>query len=423
MKPFDQCQLIGGAYGRIDAPFLWFQTLKETLEKLGFLQCPFDACTFCLVTPQVNGAPKVHGILGIHVDDGLGGGDRYFSKVIEELRSIYNFGSYDEREFTFTGIHYRQWDDSSIEYDQIAYIERIHPIHIPRERRKQPTADLTPAEVKELRRLNGSLQYAAVHSRPDIAAKVGFLQTCVNKGQVQHLLEANKVLQEAKTHQISLMIVPIPEEHVTYCTFSDASFATSRDSNSYQGTLVFATDWRMLANERSVIIPVAWSSKKIARVVRSTLSAEVVSLCCSLDRMSWIRLIWEWMKDPSVNIACPEQVLQRAPQASLVTDCKSAYDVSTKTAIPNCVELRTQLECLLLRERLQENCQLRWVHSKAMLADCLTKVMDSAELRRRLLSGEYTLCDEYKTLSDRAEHRQSLKWLQAPKSNLQEPHK
>ena len=45
MAPTDQCRLEGGAYGRIDAPFLWFQTLKQTLEELGFIQSPFDPCT------------------------------------------------------------------------------------------------------------------------------------------------------------------------------------------------------------------------------------------------------------------------------------------------------------------------------------------------------------------------------------------
>ena len=91
----DQCLLEGGAYGRIDAPFLWFQTFKDTPEELGFLQCPFDACTFMLVTPGKEG-PKVHGVLGIHVDDGIGGGDRYFKDVIDKLRAKYSFGSYDE---------------------------------------------------------------------------------------------------------------------------------------------------------------------------------------------------------------------------------------------------------------------------------------------------------------------------------------
>ncbi|CAE7416296.1 TY5A [Symbiodinium microadriaticum] len=193
MGPTDQCRLEGGAYGRIDAPFLWFQTLKQTLEELGFIQNPFDACTFSLVTKGPDGEPRVHGVLGIHVDDGIGGGDSYFGRIIEQLRGIYNFGSYDEREFVLTGILFRQWDDGSIEMDQMAYIEKISPIHVPRDRRLRSEDPLSASEVHELRRLNGSLQYAAVHTRPDIAAKVGFLQSMVTKGRVKHLLEANKV--------------------------------------------------------------------------------------------------------------------------------------------------------------------------------------------------------------------------------------
>ena len=204
--------------------------------------------------------------MGIHVDDGIGGGDEYFGRVIELLRAIYNFGSYEEGEFTFTGIHFKQWLDGSIEMDQTSYVEKIAPIHVPRERRLQPNASLSPEEVKELRRLNGSLQYTAAHSRPDIAAKVGFLQTRINKGQVQHLLEANKVLHEAKAHQVSLMIDPIPEDNVTFCTFSDASFATSKDNNSYQGTLVVITDWKMLANHNPNAPP---GSKRLRTMLSS----------------------------------------------------------------------------------------------------------------------------------------------------------
>ena len=96
----------------------------------------------------------------------------------------------------------------------------------------------------------------------------------------------------------------------------------------------------------------------------------------SLDRLSWIRIFWEWMKNPDVRWQEPQQVLKAAHRASAVTDCKSVYDICTKTAVPTCEEYRTTLECLLIRERLSENTQMRWVNSQAQLADCLTKVMD-----------------------------------------------
>ena len=94
-----------------------------------------------------------------HVDDLL------YGRIIEQLRDIYSFGSYDEGEFVFTGIRFRQWDHGSIEMDQDDYIERISPFHVPRDRRLRPEDPLTASEVHELRRLNGSLQYAAVHNK------------------------------------------------------------------------------------------------------------------------------------------------------------------------------------------------------------------------------------------------------------------
>ena len=51
-------------------------------------------------------------------------------------------------------------------------------------------AEVTEVERQELRRLCGSLQYAAAHTRPDLCAKTGQLQSMVTRAKVKHLLEA-----------------------------------------------------------------------------------------------------------------------------------------------------------------------------------------------------------------------------------------
>ena len=172
----EQCGLIGGAYGRADAPILWYRTLRQTLEELGFVACPFDGCLFSLVTKTPSGKPHVRGCLGLHVDDGIGGGDSYFREVIERLRVKYEFGAYNEGEFEFCGVRYFQWDDGSIEMNQDSYVQRIAPVEIPKFRRQEPQSSLTALETQQLRQICGSLQYAAVHTRPDLSAKVGELQ-------------------------------------------------------------------------------------------------------------------------------------------------------------------------------------------------------------------------------------------------------
>ena len=294
---------------------------------------------------------------------------------------------------------------------QEEYVKKISPLQIPKHRRVEPAAAVADEEKQSLRQICGSLQYAAVNTRPDLAAKVGEIQSSIGSATVGHLAVANRVLAEAKKNRVCLMIVPIHTKEVTFCGFSDASFASCHNNSSRRGLLIFATGSRLLKNQTAVISPVAWSSRKIPRVIRSTLSAEAVALSGALDRLSWIRIMWEWLKDPSVNIASPEEVLKRSPTAAIATDCKSLYDITTRTAPPACEETRTTLECLLIRERLAENCRLRWVNSQATLADCLTKIMDCSVLRQHLLSGMYALFDETATLQERADKRARFDWV------------
>ena len=53
MEEGDQCELKGGAYGRIDAPYLWYQELRGALLELGFQQCPLDRCVYTLGTASL----------------------------------------------------------------------------------------------------------------------------------------------------------------------------------------------------------------------------------------------------------------------------------------------------------------------------------------------------------------------------------
>lgn len=139
---------------------------------------------------------------------------------------------------------------------------------------------------------------------------------------------------------------------MTFCAFSDASFLSGTEKFAHQGAMIFATTPELLENKRAVVAPVAWISKKIHRVTRSTLGAEAVALSGATDRLMWIRLLWNWLINPEFKWQSPEKALKATKQAALVTDCKSAFDLLTRTAIPQCEEHRTTIECLLIRERL-----------------------------------------------------------------------
>jgi hypothetical protein len=74
---------------------------------------------FGLYSPDGAGGMKCHGALGIHVDDGIAGGDKKFHDMLRRVENRFKFGAFEKGEFKYTGIHFKQWDDCSIEYDQI----------------------------------------------------------------------------------------------------------------------------------------------------------------------------------------------------------------------------------------------------------------------------------------------------------------
>ena len=203
-----------------------------------------------------------------------------------------------------------------------------------------------------------------------------------------------------------------------------------------------ACDEKVAENERSKVNPILWASRKIQKVAVSTLSAEATSLAGSVDTLAWVRLFWAWMMDhrcewklgeetlsklppafsalkddilesPNATLCKTHQMLEMIPteQAVVPTDCKSLFDLISKTAAPSCSEFRTVLQAKLIKEHLGTGVLLRWVPSGAQLADALTKIMDNTVLREILKLGTYKLNDEQEILKHRADIRTRVKWL------------
>ena len=265
-----------------------------------------------------------------------------------------------------------------------------------------------------------------MHTRPDLASRLSFLQSDINKATVTTLIDANKTLHEAKRHaNVSITINPIPCDDLRFLAFSDASFASSKNPDSHTGSIIMSTYKDIGDNVTCTVNPISWGCKKIQRVVTSTLSAETVSFSSVLDQLSWIRLYWAWLLNPQVRWQNPEEALQklptsystatvkaqRLPEDTIATDCKSLYDLITRTAPPACSEFRTQLNARKIKEMISEGVSVRWVHSGAQLADSLTKIMDTSFLRETLLQGRYRLNDELEILKARSDSRTRLKWL------------
>ena len=405
-------KLKGNAYGRVDAPLLFYKEFRSRLENEVFEAHPLDNCIFLLRNKF--DPSKLDGILGTHVDDGIGGGNSRFEAALERIQKHLPFGNREYGKFKFTGLTIEQQADFSIRINQKDYIHQIDPIDVPKLRRKEPEAKVTSNELQHLRALCGSMQYAAVHSRPDIMAKVSFLQKRICDAKVQDLLEGNRVLKEAKeTSETTIIVQPIPMEKVTFASFGDASFASESQLKAQQGVFIAACTKELSENKISDISPMAWHSKQISRVVRSTLSAEAYAMSSSLDKLTWLRCMCAIIKDSRFRWQKPEESLKAEPKALLVTDCKSLYDLVNKMATPNCQEWRTTIEVMLIKQQSSESTDCRWISTAIMIADCLTKPMDSTFMRKVLSLGKFRIYDDANELKNNPNRTFSTRWVES----------
>ena len=422
----EACELLKGAYGLINAPLLWYTELKNALISLGFVMSPLDPCLFVLPKNQNAIAsqphePRIHGVLGIHVDDGIGGGDTVFQAAINKLEARFPFGNKRQGNFTFTGINVSQQSNGDILLSQKEYIQDIPSIQISRDRRREGPSPITKDELQSFRGLIGSLQFAATNTRPDISCKLSMLQAKISNATVNDLLQGNRILEEAKKFSnTSIRIQSIPANDIHFMSFSDAAFATREKANSQKGCMILATTKQINEVQSTKVSPLTWYSKKIARVVASTLASETYALSGALDLLSWTRLHWAWVLDPSIRWQSPETTLPGLPKAFAIVDCKSLYDLLQKTSIPQCSEYRTMLEALVIRDRLREGVEVKWVHSAAQMADALTKDMDATTLRIFLSRGRCVLHDVDEILRQRSDKRLRNEWCTKSTSTLKD---
>ena len=241
------CLLQGNAYGRVHAPLLSF---GKRLENVGFETHPLDNCLFLLRNLQ--NPQKLDGILGTHVDDGVGGGNENFETALEKLQGEYG-------KFRFIGLDVEQLPDFSIKGSQSRYVHKINPIDIPKARRVEANSPITSQELQQLRGLCGSLQHAAAHSRPDVATKVACLQKGIATTTVETSLEGKRVFQETQDFaDTSVIFRPMATEDICFASFGDASFAAAKQLSAQQGLFIMACARKLGQNETRDFSPIVW---------------------------------------------------------------------------------------------------------------------------------------------------------------------
>ena len=189
-----------------------------------------------------------------------------------------------------------------------------------------------------LRGLIGSLQFAAVHTRPDLSSSLSHLKSEISKATVGTLITANRVLHSAKKHSdVTIKIKPINPEDLRFIAFSDASFASKSKPESHAGMIIPATHKDIAQNQSCDISPINFmghkedpthcdkhSVSRNIRVVDTVRPTDLGANILGVDPRSKGRM--ESRQFASCNLHSGPTY--KADQNDLaVADCKSLYDL------------------------------------------------------------------------------------------------
>lgn len=356
-------------YGLVDASLYWYNKVKDTMQQLGGHVSQIDPAVFYWLDDK----GELTGILASHVDDFLWAGSKTFSSlVIPHLKTAFEVGRQESDSFNYVGMEISS-GNGEIHVRQSTYIENLQPFVLDPTRAVQRTAPLTNLEADMMRSKIGQIQWVARQSRPDIMCDTSLLASTTKHATVQTLHDVNKLIRKLKSEEVILKFQNLGKDSsLKLVVFSDASLGNLPDGGTQGGHLIF------LVGEDGKFSPISWQSKRIRRVVRSTLAGETLALADGIDNGMCISALYS--KITTGNIA-----LNNLP-IICVTDNHSLFDAvkSTKSV----TEKRLRLEISSIKELIHSGNikQILWSATKQQLADSLTKKGASTLLLLKTLS-------------------------------------
>ena len=414
------------AFGDVRAPRQWYDTADGVVVgDLKFYRHALDRCVFMsareataeddpfLIFQDKGKSMVVDGVLGLHVDDFIGSGEGIFS--IDNLEGDYDgafqcfrdrlcglsrrfrFGSWSfGPTMDFCGAEVEQsLDFETIQISMAEYVKKVKPISIDKSRKTMSGSPCTTVEQKQLRAIVGAMAWPANQCLPQISATCSLLQASVANPTVLDLCEANKGLRflkdVAKDYKMQI------HRHgdladLRFGVYADAAWAVRPDSTSQGGFLIFLASKQELNNGEAMKLSIIdWASRKLARICRSSLSAESQSASAAIDQLEWIRICWSIMLWPTTRYE-DENVLVHTGDSPALTDAKALYDAVNSLTQSKVADRRTAIEVSIIQDRLKAmKSMMKWVNSGQQLADGLTKKQAREQFAYLLQRGIHRL--------------------------------
>ena len=230
---------------------------------------------------------NVLGVLGVHVEDLVGGGNFVFQRAVQWLRTELEFGTWEQSRHRFRGRELCQ------DYNR--------DLHVKVCSRDGARCCSQTCEGRfgcaagskctlSIRGGVGQLQWLQLQGNPLLSFENVILQSRSATPNGYDLLSLNKLMREAKSMpDLCWWIVSVPSSFV-WLTAADAAWANRPDGSSTSGHVIMAAHPNFLRGESSTVSLLAWNSRKIRRVARSSLGAECPAFSTGLEHTDMFRV-------------------------------------------------------------------------------------------------------------------------------------
>ena len=285
VKPGEEnlvCRLNKSIYGLKQSPRCWNIVLDTFLKSLNFTQSNADQCVYI----RNNNEQKT--IIAVYVDDLviIANLESDVKKVKTALANRFQMKDLGELHYCL-GINVLH-QGSTLKLCQKSYVEQIlrkygmehaKPVATPAatDVRLQRDDGSKPVDPVSYQSIVGSLLYASIATRPDIAHSVGVLSKFNSCPTETHLTAAKRVLRYLKNTADYGMTYHKSKGEIE--GFSDASWGDDYDNRRSTSGYVF------MNNGGSI----SWMSKQQSTVALSTAESEYIALFNATKEAVWLR--------------------------------------------------------------------------------------------------------------------------------------
>ena len=261
-----------------------------------------------------------------------------------------------------------------ITVNQSIYAENIQNLNVDRGNK---TKILSEKEKEPLRSAIGQLGWLGNQTRPDISSNICQLSSAYKNATMSDVIFANKTIKRVKSDKISLNFPKLKLDEMKLEVHSDASFNNLPNGGSQGGYIV------LLCDDDGNAAPIQWQSKRIKRVVKSTLAAECLALEEAVDYAYYVKcMIMEILNITADKI-----------RMDCYIDNKSLHDV-LHSSTNSSTDKRLVQDISLIKEMMNKNeiNSVNFVKSKMNLADSLTKNGASTQLLEEFIRNGSIKC-------------------------------